>query len=161
MASKGKKKNKGSSLARPRGARDPEPHSELIEITAHSIQGFRGPIPPPEILAGYDNVQPGLADRIVRMAEEQSTHRQHMEKSLLDAQVGDAKADRTERRIGQFLAFGIAVTVTLAGAYGMTQGAEWPGALLGGTGVTGLVVAFLNQRRGKESTDCPAEIKEK
>jgi uncharacterized membrane protein len=34
-----------------------------------------GPIPAPEILKAYDIVLPGLAERIVSMAEAQSAHR--------------------------------------------------------------------------------------
>ncbi|NOT02222.1 MAG: hypothetical protein HOP29_16560 [Phycisphaerales bacterium] len=83
------------------------------------------------------------------MAEEQAAHRHLLQNSILSAQIDDAKRDRTERRIGQFLAFGIAIMAFSAGTYAIAIGAEWPGALLGGTGVTGLVMAFLNQRRNE------------
>lgn len=42
-------------------------------------QGFSGPLPPPEMLAQYDAVLPGSADRIVKMAEDQSSHRRRIE----------------------------------------------------------------------------------
>ncbi|HLS03951.1 MAG TPA: DUF2335 domain-containing protein [Actinomycetales bacterium] len=38
----------------------------LFEVT----QAYQGPIPHPEFLGGYENVLPGSADRILRMAEE-------------------------------------------------------------------------------------------
>lgn len=155
MASRGRKKNKGFSLTPPKRAIEPNPLASQIEITQRSIRGFRGPIPPPEILAGYDQVEKGLGNQIVRMAVEQSSHRQHMEKTLLHAQIADAKSNRTERRIGQFLAFGIAVIIISVGGYAMTHEAQWPGALLGSAGVTGLVMAFLNQRQGRKSADKP------
>ena len=43
-------------------------------VTIHA-----GPLPPPEILREYDQALPGLADRIVSMAEGQANHRQHLD----------------------------------------------------------------------------------
>lgn len=48
----------------------------------HIIQiqrGFSGPLPPPEMLAQYEAVLSGGADRIVKMAEDQSSHRRRLE----------------------------------------------------------------------------------
>jgi len=42
-----------------------------------------GPIPPPLMLKGYENIQEGLADRIVAMAERQEAHRQRMENKVI------------------------------------------------------------------------------
>ena len=42
-------------------------------------KSFHGPLPTPEDLARYNDIEPGLADRIVRMAEKQSDHRQMLE----------------------------------------------------------------------------------
>lgn len=54
---------------------DEVPGAKIIRIRA----GFSGPLPPPELLAEYDAVLPGGADRIVSMAENQSAHRLRME----------------------------------------------------------------------------------
>ena len=42
------------------------------QITQIQHASFSGPIPPPNILAGYNAIEPGLADRIMKMAEHQS-----------------------------------------------------------------------------------------
>lgn len=47
---------------------------------------FSGPIPPPNILAQYEQLKAGLAERIVIMAESQSQHRKEMEIQSLNAQ---------------------------------------------------------------------------
>jgi len=52
-------------------------------IMAIRGESFSGPLPPPQYLERYNNVFPGLADRITTMAERQSQHRQIMEKRLL------------------------------------------------------------------------------
>jgi len=116
-------------------------------LTVSKTTEFHGPLPPPSVLAEYDRVKSGLAERIVAMAEQQAQHRKEMEREVLAAQIVDAKADRSERRFGQVFAFCIALVCFIAGTYTATHGAPWPGALLGGTGVTGIVLAFLNQRR--------------
>ena len=46
---------------------------------------FSGPLPPPEVLTGYNDAFPGAAERIVAMAESQSQHRQTIEKRVVDS----------------------------------------------------------------------------
>jgi uncharacterized membrane protein len=45
---------------------------------------FQGPVPPPDILAGYDNIHEGLADRIIALAEKETAHRHTMEEMTLN-----------------------------------------------------------------------------
>lgn len=52
-----------------------ETAEEIKEELAEVRATFVGPIPPPDILQGYDNILPGLADRIVSMAEAEGNHR--------------------------------------------------------------------------------------
>lgn len=40
---------------------------------------FSGPLPSPDILAGYEKTFPGAAERIISMAEAQAAHRQRIE----------------------------------------------------------------------------------
>lgn len=46
---------------------------------AHS-SSFRGPLPPPSVLSEYNQVVDNGAERIMKMAENQSTHRIELEK---------------------------------------------------------------------------------
>ena len=48
---------------------------------------WMGPIPPPEILAGYEKALPGAADRILAMAESQQKHRHGMESKVFDSHI--------------------------------------------------------------------------
>lgn len=45
-------------------------HSLVVQATA-----FSGPLPPPQVLAQYESILPGSANRILSMAEKQSEHR--------------------------------------------------------------------------------------
>ena len=64
----GRKSGPRQSLQR---AKKPEPGTDVAEATSVHIERrrFSGPVPPPEILAQYDQVLPGAADRILQMAE--------------------------------------------------------------------------------------------
>lgn len=48
----------------------------VLEMERHE---FSGPLPPPEVLARYNEALPGGAERIVALAEEQASHRRRME----------------------------------------------------------------------------------
>ena len=46
-----------------------------------------GPIPPPQILQQYNNIVPGAAERIIRMAEKQSDHRMALENKVVGSNL--------------------------------------------------------------------------
>jgi len=69
---------------------------------------FSGPLPPPDLLKGYNDVFPGCAERIVSMAESQSNHRQELEKAVVNGNV------ESERR-GQWFAFSLSALVIAIG----------------------------------------------
>lgn len=105
--------------------------------------GMRGPLPPPSILQGYDRVVPGAAERIIAMAERQSSHRQAVEGKLVEAQIADGKIERSERKLGQILGFTIGVIAIFSGAVIAVLGAEIAGGVIGGGTVAGLVSVFI------------------
>jgi len=54
--------------------------SKKSQVRAVSVTtAYSGPIPSPDDFAGYNAVLPGAADRILKMAEGQSSHRQRIE----------------------------------------------------------------------------------
>ena len=52
---------------------------------SHVEEHFSGPLPHPAILAQYEEILPGSADRIVTSAESQMNHRQSLEKAVITA----------------------------------------------------------------------------
>ena len=52
---------------------------------------FSGPIPHPQHLREYDNILPGAAERILKMAEKSIEHELAAEKSALDAKIAGDK----------------------------------------------------------------------
>jgi len=97
---------------------------------------FSGPLPGPEILANYERVLPGLADRIVGMAERQSAHRQELEKAAV---LGEQQ--RAGR--GQSCALIVALCgLVVAGLCGFS-GQQVAASIIGGIDLVGLVGVFI------------------
>jgi uncharacterized membrane protein len=89
---------------------------------------FQGPLPHPEILAGYDNVLPGAADRIISMAEKNQAHRHELEAKVIPAGI-------LSERIGQILAFVLYLAALGSGTYLVASGKDTVGVveMLGAT----------------------------
>lgn len=123
--------------------------SPNITVT-HQETSFTGPIPPPEILARYSEVVPNGADRILRMAENQSNHRQEMESRYLRHEI-------VRSYMGVICGFFIGMTGILSSAYLVSQGHNIAGTILGGGSLGGLVTAFLkgygSRREERERRD--------
>lgn len=85
------KSTPGSLDKKTQAAVDPasisEPAGRIEPLLVARSQSFTGPLPPPEILQGYESVCSGLANRIVAMAENQGDHRREQDKRLLDAEI--------------------------------------------------------------------------
>jgi uncharacterized membrane protein len=57
-----------------------QPHQQLVQRQQQAMMmkvakaySISGPLPPPEVLEKYNQVVPGLADRIITMAEQQAS----------------------------------------------------------------------------------------
>lgn len=61
-------------------------HREVVRIEATN-----GPLPPPSMLAGYEEVLSGAADRIVLMAESQQTHRHAIERMVISSNIANER----------------------------------------------------------------------
>jgi len=64
--------------------------ARVMEAQFTRAVSFSGPLPPPEVLREYNAIMPGLADRIVTMAETQSRHRMALEKNAIESDVSRA-----------------------------------------------------------------------
>ena len=129
-------------------------------IVHQQLEAHSGPLPTPKQLAEYEQYCPGAADRIIRMAEEEALHRRSMEHKLVTSQTDDLRAERSERRIGQFLGTFVCVSVLAAGVLIATL-AQSPqsGAWIITTtliGVAGIFV-YTKQAEGKRQLAEKAE----
>lgn len=103
---------------------------------------FVGPLPPPEQLGEYEKVLPGAADRIIKMAEDQATHRQKIESLVV-------KSNSRDSLLGIICAFILGLTVIGGGIYLALQGHSYGSWLsIGGfVGLAGVFVYGTNSNR--------------
>ncbi len=109
---------------------------------------FAGPLPPPHMLQGYEEVLSGAADRIVRMAESQANHRQEQESRILTAATQLSK-------LGMFLGFCLALAI-LGVAGWLISIREWYSVLIGTFKImVTLVSLFVLGRRPRSGAKNP------
>ncbi len=99
-------------------------------------QSFSGPIPPPDILMRYNDIVPGAAERIIKMAEEQSVHRKELEKKVIDSDI-------SRSRWGQILGFFIAIVGLMVSGWISTYGNAVAGGFIGVGTLASLVGVFM------------------
>ncbi|MDM0534830.1 DUF2335 domain-containing protein [Clostridium perfringens] len=101
---------------------------------------FSGPLPHPGILRGYDEVCPGAADRIIKMAEDQMHHRQNMEKNFLHSNSRNSL-------LGIVFAFILGIVIIIGGIYCVAIGKQVSGLIFGGAGLSTIIIAFIRGTR--------------
>lgn len=95
-----------------------------------------GPIPDPMTLERYEQVLPGSAERILKMAEGQSEHRKDLERIVIESRSRDSL-------LGIIAAFILALVTIGAGTTIIIKGFVWSGTIIGSTGLVGLVGVFI------------------
>lgn len=102
------------------------PQSLLQKISVMKCESFVGPLPPPSILKGYNDIITDGALRILVMAEKQQKHRMAMEDAVVKSDIRRADS-------GLHLGFIISVMLALGGMYLIAIGKS----------VSGLVVVLV------------------
>ena len=119
------------------------PSSAAIATVTQSVS-FSGPLPPPGLLAEYNDVIPNGAERIMAMAERQSVHRESLEARVVAGNV----ASQTR---GSHYAF-IICLITIIGGFvliGMGKNIYGLSAVIGSLATLAgvFVIARIEQRK--------------
>ncbi len=117
------------------------------------VSQYNGPLPNPEIVARYDEVLPGSAERTFRMVESEQEHRHKMQARQLEAEIADQKEVRNIEKTGQI--FALIFSVVAMGVSGVTalNGKELTASIFGVGGMGSLVVAFIQGRQKAKDTE--------
>lgn len=89
---------------------------QLPITTVTQTQVYQGTIPPPEVLRGFDQLVPGTAERLIKLAEDESTHRRLMEQQALAANIS---AQQGQVRIGEYQSKAVFRSDTIGQAAGL------------------------------------------
>ena len=105
--------------------------------------GFSGPLPPPQIIEGYNSVIPNAGEKILQMAIDQGNHRRFIETKIVEAQIDIQKR-------GQSFAFGIAI-FGLASSVGCAYlNQPWVASIIGGATLVGMISIFIRGKAEQE-----------
>lgn len=104
--------------------------------TTLSAKTFSGPIPPPDEMERFNEIIPNGADRIMVMAETQSTHRISIEDRVVRSQ-------QRQSGIGQIFGFIIGLTGLGLAYLLISSGHDIAGATIGSTTLLGMVTVFV------------------
>lgn len=121
--------------------RDPSQgnHGKAVQLTAE----FSGPIPHPSLLEGYNQVVPGAAERILKMAEDHSAHQIDMERRAISAA-------RWETHVGQVAAILVTFFAFVAAGYLGYLGHAGAAGTIASTTVVGLATVFITGKRSNK-----------
>ena len=124
-----------SSKLKKKKTSKPASNNSTIVVGSH-FEGFKGPIPPPEILRDYENIKPGFAERIIAMAEREQNHRHDIENKLVISEIKNTK-------LGLIFAFIIGISAIFSGTYILLNGYKLGGSVLSGIAAITLVGYFI------------------
>ncbi len=128
----------------------PKEKEQIVQAIIARIQttvtntSFVGPMPPPEVLQGYENVLKGSAERILAMAERQSSHRQRLERKVVN-----------QSNLGQVFGFIIGLICLSMGCWLAYLDKDGLAGVLFTTTIIGLVSVFVTgkTKRSKDTSD--------
>lgn len=112
-------------------------------IVQTSIRSTTSPVPPAELLDGYNRAIPDGANRLFTLVENQSAHRQKLESETITIQ------NRVTVR-GQYFAFVLALLLTAVAGYFGYCGQEWLAGTIFTTTIAGVAALFLAGRQAQK-----------
>ena len=125
-------------------------HSEQKQLSMRKAEVrqeiYQGPLPKAEELEKYNLVCPGAANRIITMAENQSAHRQSIEKAVISINSRNSL-------LGILCATLISILILMAGVYCILEGHDWAGGAIVSIYLVSLCAVFVygtNNHRKKE-----------
>jgi uncharacterized membrane protein len=122
---------------------------KMVQMVAEHTVTISGPIPPPSVLKGYNDIEPGLANRIVAMAESELAHDQKVHDRIVDSEVDGSKRDHTYRLLGLGLALAALIGMMVLVGYLATINQHWLAGIFGVGGMGAIVGMFINGRSGR------------
>ena len=107
--------------------------------TSIQKESFSGPLPHPRILKGYDDINKGFAERVLKMAEDEQRHRHHYDEEIL-------KSTKSADKRGQWMGFSIAIVFGVAATWLGLTGNQVVASILGGLDIVSLVTVYVTNQ---------------
>jgi uncharacterized membrane protein len=130
--------------------------AQVQTVTTH----YQGIVPHPDVLRGLDEIVPGTAARLVKLAEEESLHRRELEIKANEANISaqqyqlriaeqQSKAVFRSDLLGQIAGFIVCLACISASVYLGVNGHDWLAGTLALIPTGALIRAFVLNRKSK------------
>lgn len=127
---------------------------EYIQQLLSIEMRWEGPLPPPAALAAFEQIHPGMAERIVTMVEKEQAHRQSGQRAALRAEIASTLG-------GLISGFVLAVLLIVVSGFLILKGHDWAGSTLGSGTIVSLVAVFVARGRSNPGGEPEPEKKPK
>lgn len=94
------------------------------------------PVPPPEVLKGYQDLYPEAAQKFFQWAEEEGRHRRALDDKLAESQIEDSRRGITYGLIVSLAGLALA-------AFAIWMHEPWAASIIGGGTLVALARAFI------------------
>ena len=121
---------------------NPQNFKNQSALVRQAVQQYSGPIPPPEMLEQYNKIIPDAAQRILRMAEEQASHRRDLEKKVISM-------DSRNSTFGIICALIISMGFLGLAGYALKLNQPWTASVISAIGIGSLVATFIYGTRSR------------
>lgn len=121
------------------------PKSVLASVTRS--MSYQSHLPPPRVMRGYEDIQPGALDRFLTLTEEEAKHRRWREKFQLES---DGKFDRHALDVGG----GIAALFAVVAGVCAVMGQPWVAVtMMAPSTIVGVLNIFMRRPRRQIEAD--------
>lgn len=131
--------------------------------TQTQTQVYEGPVPHPDIMAGFERLVPGAAREMFDLARVESEHRREMEKLANEANVAaqsrqlalaeyQAKSVFRSDLVGQFCGLVVAVGCVVGAVFLALNDQPWVAGLLASIPTAAVIQAFMAKRPGQDAS---------
>lgn len=135
----------------------PIPLQSELEIVESRTALYSGPLPPPKMLADYDQIVLGSAERIIAMAENSLSHRYSLAKDQSKLQSDRLRANFSLEMTGKIFGFiGFLICVGLAG-YFAKENMKWAAGIFLAAPVLATIAMFVGSRNENSNKSRNAE----
>jgi uncharacterized membrane protein len=139
----GRPRDSNSSQEAPSPVPPSNPQAALLQIAAQ-LNIYQGALPNPAILEAYERIVPGSAERLIRLAEGQTHHRQGLEQKAI---VHELRRSNLGLVVGGIVVLGLEAVAGLAVTHGQGAG----GIFLGAGSLATLGGAFIYGTRSRRA----------
>ena len=126
---------------------------EILKLvfSQYESRHISGPLPPPEMLEGYNNIVPGAAEKIISNMLAESLHRRDRETHALTQAIDTAKKGQNQGFAIALLAILATTCILIISIFQKSTGGLITGTIFSGASLANLVGRLIDGKSGKNT----------